>query len=75
MLILNGQHRKKRENAKNLGNQECLSNFIPQLYDNETVVYFQQDGATAHSARTTMPILREFLNKGFFVKIQRICSA
>ncbi|CAH1374537.1 unnamed protein product, partial [Tenebrio molitor] len=41
--------------------QVILEPFINQLHDDESALrYFQQDEATAHSARTTITMLREF---------------
>jgi hypothetical protein len=38
-----------------------LEPFINHLHDDESVLgYFQQNGATAHSARTTIAMLQEF---------------
>jgi hypothetical protein len=40
-----------------------LEPFINQLHDDESALgYFQQDGATAHSTRTTITMLREFFD-------------
>jgi hypothetical protein len=46
--------------------QAILKPFVNQLHDNESVLgYFRQDGATAHSARTTIAMLRESFNNRF----------
>jgi hypothetical protein len=46
--------------------QAILKPFVNQLHDNESVLgYFQQDGATAHSARTTIAMLRESFDNRF----------
>jgi hypothetical protein len=43
--------------------QVILEPFINQLHDDESALrYFQQDEATAHSARTTITMLREFFD-------------
>ena len=44
--------------------KKVLANFVSQLHDDEMEqVYFKQDRATAHSARTTKAMLREVFDK------------
>ena len=33
---------------------------LPEIGDNTENMFFQQDGATAHTARATMAMLRQF---------------
>jgi hypothetical protein len=40
--------------------QELIMNFISLLETNEQDCWFQQDGATAHTANLTMQMLSEF---------------
>jgi hypothetical protein len=39
-----------------------LETFINQLHDESALGYFQQDGATAHSTRTTITMLGKFFD-------------
>lgn len=48
----------------NAVNYQFLSPFIEQLHDDELLHgYFQQDGATAHTARTTMVYLSHYFQE------------
>jgi hypothetical protein len=50
-----------------------LKPFINQLHDDESALgYIQQDGPTAHSATTTIAMLRVFFDDRLIVEIQKI---
>ncbi len=43
--------------------QEIILDFISQLHEDESEIYFQQDGARAHTAQSTINFLGSFFGK------------